>query len=38
MQKLINTLMPATGTPVYNDSGYMAARPASRPALLEIVG
>lgn len=38
MQKLINTLMPAAGTPVYNDSGYMAARPTSRPSLLEVVG
>lgn len=38
MQRLINTLIPATDTPVYNDSGHMSPRMMSRPALLEAVG
>lgn len=38
MQRLINTLLPAADTPVYTDSGHMAPRVASRPALLEVVG
>ncbi len=38
MQRLINSLVPATSTPVYNDSGHMTPRPVSRPTLLEVVG
>lgn len=39
MQRLINSLIPAASTPIYNGVGHRApSAPPARPSLLEVVG